>query len=185
VVPLVSVAPRLSVLSLLALTMQKLPQTILSLSLLLSACATTPPIDMSGTDGTLTPSQAVTNIDAARGRRVAWGGTIINTNNRQNTTEIEILGYPLDTGGRPDSTGTAQQRFLIVHSGYLESADYRAGRLVSAVGTITETRTGKVGEAPYTYPVLLTDQLYLWPGDEQRQSESNVRFGIGIGIIFH
>lgn len=181
---MVSMVTGLPVLPLLALSMEKLPLA-LSFFLLLSGCVTTPPIDTAGTDGTLTPSQAVTNIDAARGRRVAWGGVVINTTNRKETTEIEVLGYPLDNGGRPDSTTAAQQRFLLVRSGYLESADYRAGRLVSAVGTITETRTEKVGEAPYTYPVLRTDQLYLWPSEEQRQSDSNVRFGIGIGIILH
>lgn len=170
---------------LLTLAMQKFRRFLPSLYLLLSACATTPPIDMAGTDGTLTPSQAATNIDSARGRRVAWGGVIINTTNRQNTTEIEVLGYPLDSSGRPDNTVTAQQRFLIERSGYLESADYHSGRLVSAVGAISETRAGKVGEAPYTYAVVKADQLYLWPSEDQRQSGSNVRFGIGIGIIFH
>jgi len=183
-VPVVSMVTGVSVLSLLALTMQKLRLLLTTLPLILSACATTPPIDMAGTDGTLSPSQAAANIDAARGRRVAWGGVIVNTVNRRDVTEIEVLGYPLDSDGRPDNTATAQQRFLIERPGYLESADYRSGRLVSAVGTILETRTGKVGEAAYTYAVIKADQLYLWPTEEQRQSGSNVRFGIGIGIIF-
>ena len=182
---MVSVVPNVSLLSLLTMKMKKIRRFLPSLYLLLSACATTPPIDMAGTDGTLTPSQAAANIDAARGRRVAWGGVIINTTNRQNITEIEVLGYPLDASARPDDTAAAQQRFLIERPGYLESADYRAGRLVSAVGEVTGTRAGKVGEAPYTYSVLKADQLYLWPSEEQRQSGSNVRFGIGIGIIVH
>jgi outer membrane lipoprotein len=139
---------------------------------------------MTGVDAALTPTQAATRIDTAQGRRVAWGGSIINTTNRQNTTEIELLGYPLDSGGRPDSGATAQQRFVLVRPGYLESADYRAGRLISAVGTVVGTRAGKVGEAPYTYPVLQAEQLHLWPIEEPRESGSNVRFGIGVGIIF-
>ena len=165
--------------------MEKLIRTILSCAVLLAACATTPPINVAGTDAALTPTKAVTDIETARGRRVAWGGSIINTTNRPDTTEIELLGYPLDSGGRPDSAAAAQQRFLIVRSGYLESADYRAGRLISAAGTVAGTRAGKVGEAPYVYPVLLADQLYLWPIEEPRQPGSNVRFGIGIGIILH
>jgi len=152
--------------------------------LLLTACASAPPFDMTGADLLLTPTQAMANIDAARGRRAVWGGTVINTTNRKDTTEIELLGYPLDREGRPDRSATAQQRFLIVRSGYLESADYRTGRLVSAIGTVTGTQAGKVGEASYAYPVLRADELYLWPIEEPRPPGSNVQFGIGVGIIF-
>jgi outer membrane lipoprotein len=154
------------------------------LSLLLTACASTPPLDMAGSDLTLTPGQAIANIDAARGQRVAWGGTIVSTRNLKETTEIEILGYPLNKSGRPEVGNAAQQRFVLVQPGYLESTDYRVGRLVSAVGTVTGMRDGRVGEAPYKYAVLRVDQLHLWPIDEAGQTNPNVRFGIGVGIIF-
>lgn len=151
----------------------------------LTACATTPPINLSGADSTLTPDAAVANIDSARGRRVAWGGTIVATHNLQNATEIEVLGYPLQKSAEPDLEANAQHRFLVVRKGYLESADYRAGRLVTAVGDVSGTRQGKVGEAPYAYPVLQADELYLWPIAEAGRGRSNVQFGIGIGVIVH
>lgn len=152
---------------------------------LLTACASAPPIDMAGADAALTPKQALANIDAARGRRVAWGGVIVNTRNLKETTEIEVLGYPLDKSGRPEIGDAAQARFLLEQAGYLEAADYGAGRLVSAVGTVTGTRQGLVGEAPYTYVVLQVDQLHLWPANEAGRTDSNVHFGIGIGVIIH
>lgn len=159
---------------------------ISSLALLLvTACATTPPLNLSGADPTLTPDAAVTNIDSARGRRVAWGGTIVATHNLKDITEIEVLGYPLQESGQPDVETKAQHRFLIIRKGYLESADYRAGRLLTAVGDVTGTRNGKVGEAPYVYPVLQADDLYLWPTENAGRGKSNVQFGIGIGVIFH
>lgn len=169
----------------LALTMQNINVYIaFLLCALLAACASTPPFDTSGVDATLTPDRAVTNADASRGRRVAWGGVVINTRNLEDTTEIEVLGYPLESSGRPDTGAKPQHRFLIMRSGYLESADYRGGRLVSAVGVVTGIRHGLVGEAPYVYPVMRAEKLYLWPIDTGRRG-SNVHFGIGIGVIVH
>ena len=158
--------------------------TILYLAALLAGCATAPPFDMSGADPKLTPNRAGVNIEAARGQRAAWGGVVINTRNLKDATEIEVLGYPLDSSGRPDTGASPQRRFLLVRDGYLESADYRNGRLISAVGAITGAREGKVGEAPYVYPVLRADQLYLWPIADQRRTDPRIHFGVGVGVIF-
>lgn len=157
---------------------------LFALTLLLSACATTPPIPLEGTDKQLTPDRALSDIESARGHRAAWGGTIISTRNLKATTEIEVLGYPLTRDGRPDLGANPQRRFLVVRDGYLEPADYRQGRLITAVGTITGTRKGMVGEAPYVYPVLHAEHLYLWPVEEARSDSSNIHFGIGVGVIF-
>lgn len=152
--------------------------------LLLTACATTPPIETAGADKSLTPDRALANIEAARGQRAVWGGMIVNTKNLKDETEIEVLGLPLDKDTRPDRTGSPQHRFLLIRPGYLEPSDYRNGRLVSAVGAVEGTRNGKVGEASYTYPVLRTEQIYLWPLRDDGGRNSNINFGIGVGVIF-
>lgn len=149
--------------------------------MLLAACAT-PPLNVEGINTTLTPNAAIANVSTARGQRVAWGGMIIHSRNLKDGTEIEVLGYPLESQ-RPDRNAVPQQRFLVLHNGYLETADYHAGRLVSAVGMIEGTRQGTVGEAPYTYPLLRAEQLHLWPA-EPAKSDNNPRFGVGVGIIF-
>jgi outer membrane lipoprotein len=178
VVPAVPVLP-------MALTMPKRLLALLSLSVVVAGCASTPPLNMEGADTTLTPGQVAANPEAMRGRRVAWGGTIVATHNLKDTSEVEVLGYPLQASGRPDTGADAQHRFLVVRSGYLESADYRAGRLISAVGVLAGSRSGRIGDAPYTYPVLQADELYLWPREASGRSGSNVHFGVGIGVIIH
>lgn len=155
------------------------------LALLLSACASTPPINLKGADTSVTPGDAVAKPETTRGRRVAWGGTIVATHNLKETTEIEVLGYPLETSGRPDTGANPQHRFLLVRDGYLEPADYRSGRLVSAVGTLDGLRHGRVGEADYIYPILQADDVYLWPAADTGRRDSNVHFGFGIGVIVH
>ncbi len=154
--------------------------TALTVAVLLSGCAT--PFDVGNADRKLTPPQAVADIAAARGRTVAWGGVIVQSSNLKDATQLEVLGYPLDPDNRPDTKAAPLARFLAVHPGYLETADYTAGRQVTVVGTVVETREGMVGEARYVYPVLTVSRLHLWPKESAQASEPRVHFGIGIGI---
>lgn len=146
----------------------------------LGACAT--PFDVGTADRKTTPQQATADLGAVRGRTVAWGGVIVHAKNLQDATQIEVLGYPLDLDNRPDTKAAPLGRFLALHPGYLETADYNAGRLLSVVGSITETREGTVGEARYVYPVLAATRLHLWPKETQQPADTQFHFGIGIGI---
>lgn len=146
----------------------------------LAACAT--PFDVGTADRTTTPQQASADIGALRGRTVAWGGVIVNARNLRDATQIEVLGYPLDRDNRPDTKAAPLGRFLALHPGYLETADYNAGRQLTVVGTITETREGSVGEARYLYPVVAATRLHLWPKEGRQPSDPQIHFGIGIGI---
>ncbi len=148
--------------------------------MLLHGCAT--PLDIGAADRKLTPQQAITTIDAVRTRTIAWGGVIVSVKNLTDKTQFEILAYPLDENNRPDNTATPQGRFLAYHSGYLETTDYKEGRLVTIIGSLTETRTGNVGEAQYTYPVIATTRIHLWPITPPSSSEPRFHFGVGIGI---
>lgn len=149
-----------------------------------SGCATTPPLDIAGVDRDVTPLQATTRPAEARGQRVLWGGVIVASRNLASGTELEVLAYPLTTAGKPDRNADPTRRFLLSHAGYLEPVDYGPGRLVSAVGTVAGTRDGKVGETPYTYPLLEAEQVHLWPREPARRTDPAVRFGIGVGVIF-
>lgn len=152
------------------------------LMLVLAGCATKPKFDLSDVDLNVTPTQATAQIDGVRGRKVQWGGTLISTRNLKDSTELEVLAYPLDDAGRPRLRETALGRFLALQTGYLESADYAPGRLVTIVGRIQGTRAGRVGEADYTYPILAVEQLHLWPKPEE-QTEPRFHFGVGVGIF--
>src|SRR4051812_8154911 len=72
---------------------------------LLSGCATSPKWDVGAVDKNLTPAKAVTDMAAARGRIVQWGGVIIGAQNLKDATQVEVLAYPLDKSGRPKPGG--------------------------------------------------------------------------------
>jgi outer membrane lipoprotein len=148
----------------------------------IGGCATQT-FDTGLADRTVTPRDAADRIAALGDRQVAWGGVIVAAKNLSNSTEFEVLGYPLDENNRPDPMAEPVGRFIAVHPGYLETADYKAGRLVTVVGNANETRAGTVGEAKYVYPVVATKRLQLWPVADAMPSRPSIHFGIGIGII--
>lgn len=158
--------------------------TLITLSfLLLAGCASTPKFDTAGVDKSVTPRAATSGASSA-GTRVQWGGVIVATRNLRDQTQLEVLGYPLDRAGEPDTRATPQGRFLLLQEGYLEPVDYAPGRSVTAVGSISRIEQGRVGEAEYQYPVLQAAQLHLWPKEVPYQRrDSNVHFGIG--VILH
>lgn len=157
------------------------PSSLIAALLFLAACATTS-FDIGPADRTLTPNKAATDVASARNRELAWGGVIVAAKNLKDRTQVEVLGYPLDDDNRPDQNAAPIGRFIAVHAGYLETADYAPGRLVTAVGKVTETRAGKIGEAQYKYPVLATNRIHLWSKSPREPSGPSIHFGIGIGI---
>ncbi|WP_455198298.1 Slp family lipoprotein [Kaarinaea lacus] len=150
-------------------------------TLFLGACALTPDFPTEGVDLQLTPKRAVAEIESVKGQPVIWGGVIIAVNNLKESTEVEILAYPLDMYQRPVIEDMAHGRFLAIQPGYLETADYAQGRHITVKGTLGVTRNGRVGESDYVYPVVNISQLHLWPKEDE-YVEPRVRFGIGVMI---
>jgi len=147
-------------------------------AIFLTACATSPKFDVTGVDITITPDKAVSEILALQGEPVLWGGVVINSTNFKDSTQVEILAYPLNSNQRPNREEKPLGRFLAVQTGYLETTDYAPGRLITVRGTLAEKRKGRIGEAEYIYPVVSNSQLYLWSGS----SESQIQFGFGLMI---
>jgi len=147
----------------------------------LAACASSPNFDTAGIDTSLTPQQAVDRIQALQDEPVMWGGVVLVSTNLKDSTQLEILAYPLDSNQRPNRDQEPLGRFLAVQEGYLETTDYAQGRLITVRGTLGDKRIGRVGEAEYTYPVVKINQLHLWlkHGDS---TEPQVQFGFGLMI---
>ena len=154
--------------------------TLLIAALMLGGCATR--FDIGAAEHRITPLQAANNIALVQNKTVAWGGVIVAAKNLASQTQLEVLGYPLDENGRPQPEAKAGGRFLALHSGYLELANYAEGRLVTMTGTASETRAGRVGEARYVYPLLIIKSLFLWPTPEEEAGKPQFHFGVGVGI---
>jgi len=129
----------------------------------------------------LTPS-AVATTGGHVGEPVQWGGILVETRNLKDRTELEVVGYPLDKCGRPQ-TGAAQTgRFVIVRPGFLETMDYRSGGRVTSTGRIAGVREGHLGEAEYAFPLLESYKVQRWPEERSDGSPAYPRPWVSIGI---
>lgn len=132
--------------------------------LLLSGCASQiPPLIREAPSDN--PPLELVHANAAdyRGRSLRWGGTIIETENREKTTWLSVLARPLYKDGEPRYTDDSAGRFIAIVPEFLDPKVYAADRLVTVSGTLLRTETRKVGEFPYTYPVVAAEAWYLWP----------------------
>jgi len=148
---------------------------------LLSSCAYTPEFDTRNIDYTLTPDKVGNENNNHSGKKVIWGGTILDTRNLKNSTQIEILAYPLNSSHRPLLDKKPLGRFIMIHSEYLESKIYSQGKQLTTSGIITKNKQAKIGESSYNYPVVLSKKTHLWENNN-RKSRTSFHFGIGIGL---
>lgn len=151
---------------------------ILLLLLTVTACASSP-LKLEGVNKSVTPAM-ISDEHPYTNIRVVWGGMIIKTQPLQQKTQIEVLAFPVDANGEPDRQTASLGRFLIQRQGYLEPADFAPGRWVSVVGSIGQPQMGTVGSASYRFPVIVPDQLYLWPLSTGSNTQTFFHFGIGV-----
>jgi outer membrane lipoprotein len=143
------------------------PQTAilwLVTSLWLTACASQIPqtIREAPTDNLSLEQVRSGNADY-KGRRVRWGGRILETENKENSTWLTLLAYPLNKEGKPKETDENVRRFIAIVPQFLDPKVYSQPRLLTVTGTIQGIETRKVGEFPYRYPIVQAEAYYLWP----------------------
>jgi outer membrane lipoprotein len=149
---------------------------ILIVAITLHACGSQPVHPVASQS--ITPQQASSIEPMDVENLLQWGGVIIETRNLRKTTEIQILAYPLDKNGRPDSDTKSIGRFIARKPGYLEGVEYGVGREVTASGRLSAIREGKVADSNYRFPILLCDDITLWP-QHKSGSKPRIRFGFG------
>lgn len=164
----------------------RMVQAFLPASLLLLAACAPAPI-YKNTIGVIaaTPAQVAQAPERFNNSDVIWGGRIVQVNNLSDHSEIEVLAYPLDSSQRPKANDSGNGRFIVVLKGYVEPIDYPAGALMTVSGKLNGTRSGRVGEANYTFPLISAAQSHVWSAEEMGKGRNNIRFGLGVGVGIH
>ena len=139
------------------------------------------PFDTAGREpAALGPGEALAQPGAA-GARVIWGGRVVGIVNQDDATELEVLALPLGPGDRPRREADGGARFVILHPGFLDPMTYAPGRYVTALGRFTGIESRSVGAFPLDHPVLVAEQIELWPVNPN-SSRANLSLGIGVSF---
>jgi len=141
------------------------PLLILSLAAtLLSACASQVPITIrTAPHNEFSIGSVQTSPKAYLNAQIRWGGEIISINNKSDETWVEVLAYPLDYEGEPNSEATSTGRFLARIDGFLDPAIYAPERKITVRGRLENTIVRLIDEHPYRFPLVQTRVYYLWP----------------------
>lgn len=114
-------------------------------------------------DRSLTVEMVRSRTDAYAGRKVAWGGIIIASENHEKTTEVEVLETSLSKTLYPyDADADTKGRFIIEADGYLDTAIFRPGKKITVAGSVKTVVTRKIGKMDYAYPVITPIEIKLF-----------------------
>ncbi|MGY6587596.1 MAG: Slp family lipoprotein [Wenzhouxiangella sp.] len=152
-----------------------------SIALALSGCANSP-LDRGGEDiAAIGPAHVLAGEDRG-GERVIWGGQIAEVNPGDGYTELRIISYPLDRSDRPRWREQPGVTFVVRQPGFLEPVLYAPGRFISVLGNNQGLVERQRDDALMALPLLMAENLHLWPVDPRTWQDSPVRIGIGVGI---
>ena len=112
-------------------------------------------------DETLTFDRMLETPEVFIGKRVMFGGAIVETRVLSEGTEIEVIQKKIDFTGYPEAGDESGGRFIFFQKGFLEPEIYSKGRGVTGIGRLTRTQMGKVGERPYEFPVIEVEEIKL------------------------
>lgn len=136
----------------------------------LSACSHVPKGIRKAPTPNIQIADAVKNFSANRGHQVRWGGFIIDIENLENQSIVQIMAYPLNRYGKPNLKYEAQGRFKVKTEKFLDPAIYSNSKeaQVTILGLLSDETTLMVGQKKLKLPVVELQQIYLWPKYQSR-----------------
>lgn len=137
---------------------------VVLVALVLGGCASNVPREISTAPADSPQLQAVLpQVGPYLGRTVRWGGVIVGVENKAEETWVEVSARELDAFGRPRFADRSDGRFIARLGGFFDPSIYRADRELTVYGTLDGSVEGRIGERPYSYPVVRVLSFHLWP----------------------
>lgn len=110
-------------------------------------------------------NKAVTGGDGVKGKMARWGGVIVGVENKENKTWVEVVNFPLNHYGRPNTFEETIGRFKVELDGFVDPINFEEGRSVTFIGAVERPVAGMVGEQPYMYPRIKCENFHMWRQD--------------------
>ncbi|SFF05071.1 Slp family lipoprotein [Nitrosomonas sp. Nm166] len=131
--------------------------------LLLSACVGLPPAIENAPAIQLSYNQVSRDINSYKDAPVRWGGVIIDVENEEQSSLMQILFYPLDYRGRPQLYKAGEGRFVVKSTEFLDPVIYAKDKEITVAGVIIGNIERTVGKKIIQVPLLSATAIYMWP----------------------
>lgn len=130
--------------------------------LLLTACSSMPSVIREMDVMSISYSRVNQETENYKNAPVRWGGTIVDVENEEEFSLMQVLFYPLDYYGQPQ-LDKPEGRFVIKSNEFLDPAIYASDREITVVGLIDGKIERTVGNKKISVPLITSTALYLWP----------------------
>lgn len=131
--------------------------------LLLAGCVGFPEqLEVADPNSLVSYQQAASKTEQVTGQTIRWGGAIAKIDNKEKSTVLEMVYYPLTSYGRPVSDEESMGRYRVHVNGFMDPMVYQVGRLMTFTGKLKGVEEGLVGEHKYVFPSVEGDSYYLW-----------------------
>jgi outer membrane lipoprotein len=131
--------------------------------LLLSACSNLPPAIEYPPLYDISYSEAIRDIAHFKDAPVRWGGVVIDVENEQKFSLVQVLYYPLNSYGRPRLDKPNKGRFLIQSTEFLDPAVYTKDTEITVAGTLKGDMERTVGNKTLRLPFISSKVIHVWP----------------------
>lgn len=108
-------------------------------------------------------AQIQTEPETYVAKSVRWGGIILNTENKKDSSWVSIVAYPLSKSGEPLILKNSTGRFIARFDSFIEPQVYNRDRVITVLGKFVHIETITVGNFPYNYPLIEVQKHFLWP----------------------
>jgi outer membrane lipoprotein len=146
----------------------------------LAGCAA--PVFKDAPPSVATPLDVASAPERYHDTDIVWGGKILGVRNRAETTDVEIVAYPLDRAQRPDPGAQTLGRFVISLPGFVEPLDYPAGRYLTLRGRVAGSQIAHIDEHDIVLPIVGNANVHLWPVNFPYDG-SHWSFGVGVSVV--
>ncbi|MGZ5010422.1 MAG: Slp family lipoprotein [Methylobacter sp.] len=151
----------------------------LIICLLLNACSSLPPAIKNPPLYDISYAQATQNIASHKNAPVRWGGVIIDVENEQDFSLVQVLYYPLNSNGRPRLDKPNEGRFLFKTPEFLDPAVYDKNTEITVAGTLIGDTDRMIGKKSLRLPLISATTIYRWPVYEYDNRYDSFGYGYG------
>lgn len=141
--------------------------------LLFSACTALPPAVENAPAMQLSYQQVSGDINSFKDAPVRWGGVIINVENQEHVSLMQVVFHSLDYSGRPQLHKPGEGRFVVKSAEFLDPAVYAKDKEITVAGVIAGDIERTVGKRIIQVPLLSATAIHLWPAYPNRYDHLN------------